>query len=206
MAESADIVAYLYKNYARYTPPSELLQWTSNYVMKLFKPVFAWEAPLQAGLYKTGTSTTTGSFNEALQKAKDDIRAAIAADPVVVYTYDWSPFSTETLKLLDILGIQYRKISLGKEWIPGLINEGGSETRAALLEMTGQSSLPNIFIGGESIGGLYGGSPGLLALLEQGTLSEKVEDAKEKSVVAKEPPSVVIGNKRIVLPRGKALK
>ena len=33
------------------------------------------------------------------------------------------------------------------------------ETRAALLEMTGQSSLPHVFIDGQHVGGLFTGSP-----------------------------------------------
>ena len=44
--------------------------------------------------------------------------------------------------------------------------------------MTGQSSLPHIFIGGESIGGLSTGTPGLAALLESGELEAKLKKAK----------------------------
>ncbi len=68
-------------------------------------------------------------------------------------------------------------MSLGKEWIPGLIDD--PMKRAALLEMTGSSSLPNIFIGGNSIGGLFSGNPGLLASLEAGTLKSMVDDARK---------------------------
>jgi glutaredoxin len=96
---------------------------------------------------------------------------------VVVYTYELSPFSFETKALLDSLEISYKEISLGREWIPGLISEGGSQTRAALLEMTGQSSLPHVFVGGKSIGGLFSGTPGLIPALEQGSLREMVSNA-----------------------------
>lgn len=184
LPESADIVAYLYKNYARYTPPSELLQWTSDYVMKLAEPIFQREAPWQAGL--TNKAEGTGIYNEELQLARDEIQRAVQADTVVVYTYELSPFSSETLRLLQNFEIEYKEISLGKEWIPGLINKGGAKKRAALLDMTGQSSLPHIFIGGESIGGLYSGTPGLLALAEQGALPQKVQDAIEKQKTAAE--------------------
>jgi glutaredoxin len=54
--------------------------------------------------------------------------------------------------LLDRLNVKYKEISLGKESIPGLINQGGAQKRAALLSMTGQSSLPHIFVGGKWIG------------------------------------------------------
>lgn len=68
-------------------------------------------------------------------------------------------------------------MSLGKEWIPGLIKDPAK--RAALLEITGQSSLPNIFIGGTSIGGLFSGSPGLVPALERGQLMKMIDDAKK---------------------------
>jgi glutaredoxin len=100
------------------------------------------------------------------------------ADKVVVYTNELSPFLSETRALLDSLNVDYKEISLGKERIPGLISPKGSIKRAALLEMTGQSSLPHIFIGGKAIGGLFSGNPGLLPGLEQGVLMELVREAQ----------------------------
>lgn len=78
--------------------------------------------------------------------------------------------------MLKSTGTNFKEISLGKEWIPGLIDR--PEKRAALLEMTGQSSLPNIFIGGTSVGGLYSGKPGLIPSLEKGELTAMIEEAK----------------------------
>ena len=113
-----------------------------------------------------------------------EIEAAIRASPVVVYTYGLSPFSSECKALLDSLSIAYTEMSLGQEWIPGLIRPGGAATRAALLKMTGQSSLPHIFVGGKSIGGLFSGTPGLLPALEAGTLKKMVEEATPISMLA----------------------
>jgi len=164
MPESADIVRYLYKTYALYTPPSEVLQWASNFILPAAKPVFAFLAPLQAGAKREDSS----SYERELSQAKTEIEKIIQENQVVVYTYGLSPFSLETKRVLDDLGVKYLEVSLGAEWIPGLIKEGGSATRAALLEMTGQSSLPHIFVNGESIGGLFSGTPGLLKALEDG--------------------------------------
>jgi glutaredoxin len=88
-----------------------------------------------------------------------------------------SPFCTEATTLLENCGIKFKEISLGKEWIPGLIKD--PTKRAALLEITGQSSLPHIFVGGTSIGGLFSGSPGLVPALEQGQLMKMIDDAKK---------------------------
>ena len=49
--------------------------------------------------------------------------------------------------------------------------------RAQLLERTGQSSLPHVFVGGDSIGGLYSGTPGLVALKKQGKLAPMLKEA-----------------------------
>ena len=41
----------------------------------------------------------------------------------------------------------------------------------------GQSSLPHVFIGGQSVGGLYSGTPGLLELQKEGKLRPMLEAA-----------------------------
>jgi len=169
MPESADIIEYLYKTYALWTPPSELLEWISNNVMSLAKPVFGFLAPLQAG-EKDADSNFQTNLKEAIQAIKEET----STDAVVVYTYELSPFSSETKNVLDRLNVDYKEISLGKEWLPGLIAEGGAIKRAALLEMTGQSSLPHIFINGKAIGGLFSGSPGLLSTLKNGDFPNNI--------------------------------
>lgn len=92
-------------------------------------------------------------------------------------TYELSPFCTEALSVLRSAGINFKEVSLGKEWIPGLIKE--PMKRAALLEITGQSSLPHVFVGGTSIGGLYSGKPGLIPALERGELMNMVDEANK---------------------------
>ena len=75
------------------------------------------------------------------------------------------------------------EISLGKEWFHGFIDERGALKRAALLAMTGQSSLPHIFIGGSSIGGLFDGKPGLVSSLNNGSFWNLLKDAKESQTL-----------------------
>lgn len=173
MVESADIIQYLYDTYALWTPPSEILEWTSQNVMQLFKPMFATLAPLQAG----SNQEDQDSYASELAAAKNEIKAETSSAPVVIYTYGLSPFSSETKALLDRLKVPYKEISLGKEWIPGLIAPGGAIKRAALLEMTGQSSLPHVFVGGKPIGGLFSGDPGILPLLKQDKFLDMVQAA-----------------------------
>ena len=134
--------------------------------MGLLKPIFAAEAQWQAEAL--GDDATRASASAQLD-------ADIGSAAVVVYTYALSPFSTEALALLDASGCQYTKIELGPEWF--LLDAKASAMRAELLKRTGQSSLPHVFIGGESIGGLYSGTPGLSALKEQGQLAAMLEGA-----------------------------
>lgn len=176
MAESADIVRYLYKTYAKWTPPNELLQWASDVILPAVKPLFSLLTPIQAGSNRSDKDSYDEEMSKALLRIEDEVNS----EPVVVYTYGLSPFSTSTKALLEDQGIDYKEISLGLEWFPGLIKEGGSIRRAALLEMTGQSSLPHVFIGGKSIGGLFSGNPGLVPALEQGILKDMVSKAQKE--------------------------
>ena len=93
-----------------------------------------------------------------------------------IYTYDLSPFSVEALNILESTGAKFEKRSLGAEWF--LLGPRQSLLRAKLLDQTGQSSLPHIFIGGEHIGGLSTGTPGLNSLVESGELISKLKEAK----------------------------
>ena len=174
MSESADIISYLYKTYGKYTPPNELLQWASDTIVPLISPLLKKIAPIQAGSNREDTAT----YQQELETAKTDIQNEVNSNNVVIYTYELSPFSTEATAVLDNLNIEYKEISLGKEWFPGLVSPDGSIKRAALLEMTGQSSLPHIFIGGKAIGGLFSGEPGLIPALNQDKLLDWVNEAK----------------------------
>lgn len=173
MPESKDIVEYLYSKYALWTPPSELLRPASNVVTPLLAPLYKIVAPLQAGSYRENEFEYTSDIAEA----KAEIYDEISSTPVVIYTYELSPFCSEAVGVLKSMGTNFKEVSLGQEWIPGLIKE--PEKRAALLEMTGQSSLPHIFVGGTSIGGLHSGSPGLVPALEKGDFMNMVEEAKK---------------------------
>ncbi len=178
MSESADIISYLYDEYALWTPPPEVLEWASENIMAVLKPIFARLVPLQAG----AKQLDEGDYNTKIEKALSEIEAETKADePVVVYTYALSPFSLETKKLLDRLKIPYKEISLGQEWIPGFLAPGGAEKRAALVQLTGQSSLPHIFVRGNPIGGLFSGKPGLIGALQADQFVQLIERGIDQS-------------------------
>lgn len=174
MAESGDIIKYLYKTYAKYTPPNEVMQFVSDKVLPVIKPLFGLLTKVQAGQQDP-------DYEEQVAKATAEIELEMESAPVVVYTYDLSPFSWETKSLLDSLNVEYKEVSLGKEWFPGFINEGGAQKRAALLEMTGQSSLPHVFVGGTWVGGLFGDKTGLIPALNDGSFWDLLEETKKST-------------------------
>ncbi|KAG7401950.1 hypothetical protein PHYBOEH_008471 [Phytophthora boehmeriae] len=78
--------------------------------------------------------------------AKETVEAQIAASPVVVYSKSYCPYCTKTKTLLTQLGAKYEVVELDQV-------AGGSEQQDALETITGQSTVPNVFVGGKSIGG-----------------------------------------------------
>ncbi|KAB2064582.1 hypothetical protein ERO13_A09G027900v2 [Gossypium hirsutum] len=78
----------------------------------------------------------------ALQKAKD----IISTNTVVVFSKSYCPFCVDVKQLLQKLGASFKAIELDKE-------SDGADIQAALAEWTGQRTVPNVFIGGNHIGG-----------------------------------------------------
>jgi glutaredoxin 3 len=62
---------------------------------------------------------------------------------VEIYTQPWCPYCTRALKLLDAKGVAYREIDA----------PSGTPARAESLLRSGRTSVPQIFIDGQHIGG-----------------------------------------------------
>ena len=80
MAESKDIIEYLYAKYALWAPPSELLRTASNIVTPLLAPVYTATAPLQAG----SSSANEFEYKGEIAEAKAEIYDEISSSPVVI--------------------------------------------------------------------------------------------------------------------------
>ncbi|KAF1793198.1 Zinc finger, RING-type, conserved site [Phytophthora cactorum] len=78
--------------------------------------------------------------------AKETVEAKISSTPVVVYSKSYCPYCAKTKTLLTQLGAKYDVVELDQI-------AGGSEQQDALEQITGQSTVPNVFVGGKSIGG-----------------------------------------------------
>ncbi|KAK3032095.1 hypothetical protein RJ639_036309 [Escallonia herrerae] len=78
----------------------------------------------------------------ALPKAKE----LVSSNPVVVFSKSYCPFCVSVKKLLAEIGATFKAIELDRE-------SDGSDLQSALAELTGQRTVPNVFIGGKHVGG-----------------------------------------------------
>ena len=108
-----------------------------------------------------------GTYDE--KEVAAELKALIASQPVVVFAWSFSPFSKNARELLDAIGASYEAIELDK--VPR-----GFALKKELSKLTGRSSVPNVFIRGESVGGCYDG-PGVVPLYRSGELQEKLRRA-----------------------------
>lgn len=144
-------------------------------------------------LVRADLNDLINSFTEAVQKSPlaegkkllakmqagdADLNAAaaqvdnlLAENPVVVFSFDTCPFCKKAKSILDSKGVAYKALELNK------MGQEGYALRAVLAERTGRTSMPNIFIGGTSIGGCNDGTPGLIPLVNEGKLEAMVQAA-----------------------------
>lgn len=79
------------------------------------------------------------------------VRETIAGEPVVMFALEWCEFSWSVRKLFGQLGVNYRSIDL--DAVEYQENDWGGKIRAALGQRIGSPTIPQIFIGGQYIGG-----------------------------------------------------
>lgn len=64
-------------------------------------------------------------------------------DSIEIYTTPWCPYCARARQLLDSKGLRYQEI--------GIENDRG--LAQAMMDRAGRTSVPQIFIGGEHVGG-----------------------------------------------------
>jgi len=73
------------------------------------------------------------------------------AQPVVMFALEWCEFCWSVRRMLSHYGVAFRSIDLDS--VEFQAGDRGGPIRAALTARTGASTLPQIFIGGEHVGG-----------------------------------------------------
>ncbi|KAH9614190.1 hypothetical protein KSS87_017899 [Heliosperma pusillum] len=104
---------------------------------------------------------------EDIDMALDKAKHLVSSTPVFIFSKTYCGFCNRVKNLLKELGAAYQAIELDKE-------PDGDAIQAALLEWTGQRTVPNVFIGGKHIGG----SDAVMAKHQQGQLVPMLIDLK----------------------------
>lgn len=79
---------------------------------------------------------------------QETVQQTIAANTVVLYSKSWCPYCAQSKALFDEMLQPYTAIELDQ-----LEPAAGEQLQAALLEMTQQRTVPNVFVAGQHIGG-----------------------------------------------------
>ena len=127
---------------------------------------------LQQGLAKV----MAGSYDEA--EVKGLIERQIKMKPCIMYSMSTCPFCSKAKEAITSMGSLYTVVELDEE-------DNGMAIKAELAVITGQTSVPQVFIGGEFIGGCNdGGIGGVMPLKSTGErLAAKVlHDTSELAV------------------------
>ena len=97
--------------------------------------------------------------------------ARVASAPVVVFSFSTCRYCKLAKEALDAKRVAYTTVELDAE-----ADGDGAALRARLVARTGRASMPNIWVGGESVGGLNDG-PGILPLDARGELDPMLRAA-----------------------------
>ncbi|CAL5441072.1 unnamed protein product [Camellia sinensis] len=89
---------------------------------------------------------SSSKSKEEKETALSKVKEIVTSSPVVVFSKTYCGYCNQVKKLLSQLGASYKVIELNVE-------NDGSVTQSALAEWTGQTTVPNVFIGGKHVGG-----------------------------------------------------
>ncbi|KAL8494432.1 hypothetical protein ACS0TY_025298 [Phlomoides rotata] len=86
----------------------------------------------------------SGSFGARMEET---VKTTVTENPVVVYSKSWCSYSSEVKSLFKKLGVEPLVIELDA------LGAQGPQLQKTLERLTGQHTVPNVFIGGKHIGG-----------------------------------------------------
>ncbi|OAY78341.1 Monothiol glutaredoxin-S10 [Ananas comosus] len=97
-----------------------------------------------AAASSASSPSSSSSFGSRLEES---VKKTVAENPVVVYSKTWCSYSSEVKSLFKRLGVEPKVIELDQ------LGPQGPQLQKVLERLTGQSTVPNVFIGGKHIGG-----------------------------------------------------
>ncbi|XP_045831341.1 monothiol glutaredoxin-S10-like [Trifolium pratense] len=112
-------------------------------------------------------SSSSPSFGSRLEET---VKNTLSQNPVVVYSKSWCSYCSEVKSLFNKLGVQPLVIELDE------LGPQGPQLQKLLERITGQYTVPNVFIGGNHIGGCTD----TLKLYRKGELETLLSEAVAK--------------------------
>jgi cysteine synthase A len=109
-------------------------------------PRYRFDAPAPS----TSNSGSSKDVSQAVEAKVDGI-ISDPDEPVVMFALEWCEFCWSVRKLFKAAGIRYRSVDLDS--VAYQQDDLGGEIRAVLLKKTGAPTIPQIFVGGQHIGG-----------------------------------------------------
>src|SRR5690606_5288067 len=87
----------------------------------------------------------------ALDPAAERFVAEVLHEPVVLFALEWCEFCWSVRKLFAKLGVAYRSVDLDS--VQYQEGDMGGKIRAVLAARLGVPTIPQVFVGGEHVGG-----------------------------------------------------
>ncbi|KAE9612241.1 putative thioredoxin-disulfide reductase [Lupinus albus] len=119
----------------------------------------------------TTTVRATSSSPSFGSRLEETIKKTVSDNPVVVYSKTWCSYSSEVKSLFKKLGADPLVFELDE------MGAQGPQLQKVLERLTGQHTVPNVFIGGQHIGGCTD----TLKLYRNGELEPLLSKAKAKN-------------------------
>ncbi|KAI1299995.1 thioredoxin reductase [Mortierella claussenii] len=84
--------------------------------------------------------------SQATSAVRSLIRTSIAQNPVMIFSKSYCPFCLRVKDLFDDLSVPYKALELDE-------HEQGFEIQQELKTISGQSTVPNVYVKGTHVGG-----------------------------------------------------
>lgn len=114
-------------------------------------PNYRFDAPPPAATPPDATAPEPQEEPELDAAAVVFVDNVVHAEPVVLFALEWCEFCWSVRKLFAKLGIEYESVDLDS--VTYQEDDLGGKIRAVLAERTGAKTIPQIFVGGDHIGG-----------------------------------------------------
>ncbi|KAF9610743.1 hypothetical protein IFM89_024599 [Coptis chinensis] len=113
-------------------------------------------------------TTSSSSFGSRLE---ENVKKTLSDNHVVIYSKTWCSYSSEVKSLFKKLGVQPHVVELDQ------MGPQGPQLQKVLERLTGQHTVPNVFIGGKHIGGCTD----TVKLHRKGELESLLSDVSDRS-------------------------